>query len=506
MESGRIRRAFLNFVSSFGLTIVTFLTAFFSSRLVIRYIGDERFGAFRSLFELFGYLSLLEGGLALAIRPLFAQSLAKDRGDEVSELMQASLISFRLGMLIAMAVGAMLSLVIRRLVPVSPELASDLRIASLVLAFGLVNICFGPHRTLCEAMQRSFLTNLLLIGQTVCVTITSTLLCFQFPQWGITIQALSITVWVTTFNLILRKIAIGLRNSISSSEVRSPKLKVSIRELARNSRDSFVFMLAGRASIQSNSLILGLFVGQVDVTKLYATQRLFDVIQSQLFGVGNASWAAMAEIYHQGRIDLFVKRVKQLIQLILVMGIATVVPVCLFNQNFVTLWVGSDRYGGDSLSIVMAINAIALSFTVFSTWCLTGTGMLKSVIRLTIVTSTLDVACTLAFTALLGRIGPVLGSCIVLCLISIPWHFRLLSEHFGLPFRQVIDSNARLAIFACFYTAILAWMSSVLSIDTWLKLALVLGLPTIFFLASSMLFILDEDQKSILKRKLGINR
>lgn len=496
----------MNFVSSFGLTIVTFLTAFFSSRLVIRYIGDERFGAFRSLFELFGYLSLLEGGLALAVRPLFAQSLAKDRGDEVSELMQAAVISFRLGMLIAMTVGAILSLVVRRLVPVSPELSNDLHVASFVMAFGLVNIGFGPHRTLCEAMQRSFLTNLLLIGQSVCVTITSTLLCFQYPQWGISIQALSITLWVTAFNLILRKIAIGLRNSIAGADIRTPKLKTSIRELVRNSRDSFVFMLAGRASIQSNSLILGLFVGQADVTKLYATQRLFDVIQSQLFSVGNASWAAMAEIYHQGRLDLFVKRIKQLIQLILVMGIATVVPVCLFNRNFVTLYVGAERYGGDKLSVVMAINVIALAFTVFSTWCLTGTGMLKSVMRLTIVTSTLDVACTLTFTALLGRIGPVLGSCVVLCLISIPWHFRLLSEHFGLPFRQVIDSNARLAIFACFYVAILAWMSSVLTIDTWLKLALVMGSPSLFFLVSSVLFILDEDQKTILKQKFGIKR
>ncbi len=496
----------MNFVSSFGFTIVTFLTAFFSSRLVIPHIGDERFGAFRSLLELFGYLSLLEGGLALAIRPLFAQSLAKNRGDEVSELMHAAFISFRFGTLIALAVGLFLTFVVHRLVPVSPDLAPDLLIASFVMTFGLVNISFGPHRTLCEAMQRSFLTNLLLIGQTVCVTITSTTLCIHYPRWGITIQALSITLWVTSFNLILRKIAIGLRKSISATDIRSQKLKISFRNLAMNSRNSFVLMLAGRASIQSNSLILGMFVGQADVTKLYATQRLFDVIQSQLFGVGNASWAAMAEIYHQGRLDLFVKRIKQLIQLILVMGIATVVPVCLFNHDFVSLYVGSNRYGGDSLSIVMAINAIALSFTVFSTWCLTGTGMLKSVMSLAIVTSTLDVACTLLFTALWGRIGPVLGSCVVLCLISIPWHFRLLSEHFGLPFRQVIDSNARLVIFACVYAAVLYWMSNVLSIDTWLKLALVLGLPTLFFLASSMLFILDEDQMAILKRKIGIRR
>lgn len=509
MDSGRIRRAFLNFLSSFGLTIVTFATAFFSSRLVIGYIGDERFGAFRSLFELFGYLSLLEGGLALTIRPLFAQSLAKDRNDEVSELMHTAGVTFRLGMLVAMAVGLIASLLIHRLVPVSSAVHDDLRVAAFVMAFGLVNICFGPHRTLCEAMQRSFLTNMLLIGQTVCITITTTLMCRSYPQWGITIQALSLTLWVTSFNLIMKSIVARLRRSISAVPTTgaiSTRPKWTIRELARNSRDSFVFTLAGRASIQSNSLILGLFVGQADVTKLYATQRLFDVIQSQLFGVGNASWAAMAEIYHQGKFDVFLKRVKQLIQLLLVMGIATIVPVLMFNRDFVTLWVGADRYGGDGLTLVMAINAIALSFTVFSTWCLTGTGMLKSVIRLTIVTTTLDVACTLLFTALWGRIGPVLGSCVVLCLVSIPWHFHLLKVHFGLPFGQVLASNARLAGFACIYAGVLAWVAQSSNIDSWLKLALHLGVPSLAFLISSAVFILDDDQKAILKRKFGFKR
>ena len=120
----------------------------------------------------------------------------------------------------------------------------------------------------------------------------------------------------------------------------------SRHDLFRNSRDSFILMLAGRASLQSNSLILGLFAGQTDVTKLYATQRLFDVIQSQLFAVGNASWAALAEIFHQNRLDLFRTRVTQLVRLILVMAVSTVVPVVCFNEIFVALWVGPDRYGG----------------------------------------------------------------------------------------------------------------------------------------------------------------
>jgi|GEM_PF-4238280 len=506
MDSGRIRRAFLNFLSSFGLTFVTFGTALISSRLVIRHIGDERFGAFRSLFELFGYLGLLEGGLALTLRPLFAHSLAKERTDEAADLLRGSIATFRAGMFAMLALGLLISVVIHRIVPVSPVSLMDLRIASFVMTCGLGNICFGPHRTLCEAMQRSFLTNLLLIGQTVCITITTTLFCYRYPEWGISIQASSVIFWVTFFNGIMHRVVLRLRRSMDLPESSGVGKSMSIREMLSNSRTSFIFMLTGRVSIQSNSLILGLFVGQSDVTKLYATQRLFDVIQSQLFGVGNASWAAMAEIYHQGKIELFRKRIGQLVQLILVMGISTVIPVYFFNRGFVTICYGSDRYGGDILTLVMAINAIALSFTVFSTWCLTGTGMLKSVLRLTIVTSSLDVIFTLLFTWILGRVGPVLGSCVVLCLISIPWHFQLLSSHFGVSGREVLRENLRLGAFACVYLAIVGWLHAAVDVDSWLRLALVMGLPSIGFLAGSLLFILDPDQKSILKQKFGIRR
>lgn len=506
MDSGRIRRAFLNFLSAFGLTFVTFGTALISSRLVIRYIGDERFGAFRSLFELFGYLSLLEGGLALTLRPLFAQSLAKNQNEEVADLMHASFVTFRAGMFAMLAAGLSITVIIHRIVPVSPDSVMDLRIASFVMACGLGNICFGPLRTLCEAMQRSFLTNLLLIFQTVCITITTTLMCYRYPEWGISIQASSVIFWVTFFNWVMRSVVLRLRRSMAVPESSGNRNAISIRELFRNSRNSFVFMLTGRVSIQSNSLILGLFVGQSDVTKLYATQRLFDVIQSQLFGVGNASWAAMAEIYHQGKIELFRKRIGQLIQLLLVMGISTVIPVYFFNRGFVTICYGSERYGGDLLTLIMAINAIALSFTVFSTWCLTGTGMLKSVLRMTIVTSSLDVTCTLLFTWIWGRVGPVLGSCVVLCLISIPWHFHFLSIHFGLSVRDVIRTNLRLAAFACIYFAFVGWLHAAVVVDSWLRLALVMGLPSLGFLAGSLIFILDADQKSILKQKFGIRR
>ena len=439
MKSGRTQRSTLNFISSFGLTAVTFATAMISSRLVLSKIGDERFGAFRSLFELFGYLNLFDAGLSASLRPLLAQSISQNQPQRLHRILRLARYSYRAGM----SIGLIFTGCIVFVIPVSDQNQLDLKIASLIFTVGLINIWFGPIRTICESLQQSFLLNLSLIVQSLCITFTTMFTCTYFPTWGISAQALSVVLWVFFFNLVIKMVVSRLDHEIlrpSISELLDQD--ESRHDLFRNSRDSFILMLAGRASLQSNSLILGLFAGQTDVTKLYATQRLFDVIQSQLFAVGNASWAALAEIFHQNRLDLFRTRVTQLVRLILVMAVSTVVPVVCFNEIFVALWVGPDRYGGLLLSVLLAANTFALAFTVFSTWCLTGTGHLNAIIRMTIVTTLFDIIATLLFTQVFGLIGPVLGSCSAFYLCSLPWHARLLSSQFQISRSDLIKSVA----------------------------------------------------------------
>ena len=506
MQPGRGRRTILNFLSSFGLTIVTFTTAMISSRLVLARIGDERFGAFRSLFELFGYLNLVDSGLSTSLRPLMAQSLSAEKLAETRRLFQLARFTFLGGSALAVAIGIGLTGCITAIIPVPSPAHADLRLASLIFTLGLLNICFGPARCLCESMQRSYFINLSLIAQSLCITFTTMLLCTRFPRWGISAQAFSIVFWVFFFNTILNIVVRQYRKNWPAAMIMDESAGSTISQsLWRNSRDSFILMLAGRATLQSNSLLLGQFAGQAEVTQLYATQRLFDVIQSQLFAVGQASWASLADIFHKNQLELFRRRVIQLLRLIYVMAFATLIPVYHFNGSFVSLWVGQGRYGGVLTSAIMLANVLAVAFTVFSTWCLTGTGHLNSIMRLTIVTSLLDIAASLVFTRSLGLNGPILGSCIVFYLFSIPWHVRLLSQHFQIPGRQLARSVLGpwlLAIplgLVCY--GLKLWSAPV---GQWSALAVLMGLPAVIYLVMAGSFLLEPEDQQTLWRKLRI--
>lgn len=505
MKSGRTQRSALNFISSFGLTAVTFATAMISSRLVLSKIGDERFGAFRSLFELFGYLNLFDAGLSASLRPLLAQSISQNQPQRLQRILRLARYSYRAGMSIAILIGLIFTGCIVFVIPVSDQNQLDLKIASLIFTVGLINIWFGPIRTLCESLQQSFLLNLSLIVQSLCITFTTMFTCTYFPSWGISAQALSVVLWVFFFNLVIKMVVSRLDHEIFRPSISEPLDQDESRhDLFRNSRDSFILMLAGRASLQSNSLILGLFAGQTDVTNLYATQRLFDVIQSQLFAVGNASWAALAEIFHQNRLDLFRTRVTQLVRLILVMAVSTVVPVVCFNEIFVALWVGADRYGGLLLSVLLAANTFALAFTVFSTWCLTGTGHLNAIIRMTIVTTIFDIIATLVFTQTFGLIGPVLGSCSAFYFCSLPWHARLLSSQFQISRSDLIKSVAAPLLMAPPYAFLIILLKQVVHVDHWISLALIMAGPILIYLIAATLFVLDKQDRQILLKRFGL--
>lgn len=502
MHVSRSRRAFLNFISSFGLTIITFATAMISSRLVLAKIGDERFGAFRSLFELFGYLNLVDAGLCTSLRPLLAQSLAHENPNEVRKIFHDARKTSNLGTILACLIGLFLTVRISKIVPTTAHSETDLKLASLIFSFGLINIRFGPVRTLCESMQRSYYINVSLIIQSLCITFTSMILCTQFPEWGISAQATSVVFWVLLFNVLLNhmmKIHKPGKFSQTGNTLFTPNYS-----LWRNSRDSFILMLAGRVTLQSNSLILGLFVGQKDVTRLYATQRLFDVIQSQLYSVGNSSWAALAEIYHQNNLGLFRKRVIQLIRLIIIMAFATAIPAYHFNQAFVTLWVGQERYGGNITTLLMLANLLALSLTVFNTWCLTGTGHLNSIMRLTIITSSLDILTSLICTWKYGIYGPILGSTCVFYFCSIPWHVHLMKVHLQLNRPQVCRAILGPVLLAIPYSLLLYELKIQFHIVNWFRLALVMCLPTLGYLGIACVLFLEPEEQRIILKKLRI--
>jgi O-antigen/teichoic acid export membrane protein len=501
-QESRTSKAIYNYLSSIGLTAVTFLTAIISSRIILRQIGDERFGAFRTLFELFSFLNLIDIGISSSIRPLLAKAMGKGEISEIHRIMRFAYRICMNAMVIYLICGLMISFFSYRIIPVSAALTTDLKIASIVFTTGMINLLVCPNRCLCETFQKLSIVNKLLISQSIAITLSSVAITYFFPEWGISVLTICLTFWVFIFNLLLFSKTRKLSNELIGRNNETVITNISTRELLRHGRDNFILMLAGRASLQSNNLIVGYFYGQSDVTKLYATQRLFDVIQNQLFSIGNACWAALAQIYHQNLTELFKTRVQQLFQVIMVIGISVVIPVLFQNQKFINIWLGGNRYGGDFLTIALAFLTIGLGFTVFSTWCLMSTGHLQSILRLSIITAILDVSATFFFTSKIGLIGPILGSSLVLYSVAIPWHLYLLQKHFEIRWKSIcfelIIPIISIPIFIAFNILINSWFKPLSLVG----LAQLIVWPAITYQIIMGILIISRDDWRKIRKKI----
>ena len=138
----RGRRAILNFVSGTALTAVTMVVGLVSVPYIVRWLGDEQYGAFRTTVDWFGYLSLLELGLAGALMPLLARALSQGDQDAVGRTMAAGIRGYTRVTVFMLVVALGLVAVITKLVPVSDANASDLTRAAFFAALG------GSHQLL----------------------------------------------------------------------------------------------------------------------------------------------------------------------------------------------------------------------------------------------------------------------------------------------------------------------------------------------------------------------
>lgn len=428
--SPRSRRAVWNYASGLLYAAVTLSVALFSTPLLIGWLGEDRFGAFRMLIEYSGYLVLLENGLRGALAPLLVRALG--RGDE--KALRATMATgtwLYLAMVLAAMVAAMaLWPWLGQLFGLEGAPLDDLRAAWLLNLLTLPVLLLAPLRVLTEAGQRGYLINLLITIQAVATVLLSLLLAWA--GWGIWGQVVALLVGLALMNGLLGLQVLRSRPGLLSDLKR---FRLDRRVLARLKwigPPSLALDLGGRVSYMTDAIVLGAILGPARVTILYVTQRLTQPLQTQLLGIGTAVWAGLAELYARGERALFNQRLVELTRLVGLLAAAGLVPVVAFNERFIALWDTSEHDGGLLVILSAAINAYLVPLTTLWAWCFTGVGRPGRVVVPLLGSALVNLVASIALTRGLGlTAGPLLGSLVALAGVKLWWLPWILHRDFG---------------------------------------------------------------------------
>jgi O-antigen/teichoic acid export membrane protein len=385
--------------------------------------------------------------------------------------------------------------VITWFIPVSAGVRFDLRLAWCVGMIGLVPMVLSPFRALADARQYGYRINLALTAQSVMIFTLS--FVFAYLGFGITGQIAATTLAVVPLTLFLTRDGLraypGLLRAARATRP-DPEVWKSIQHLGGA---TILLAFSGRMSVLTDNLVVGKILEDAGIAGGFVlTLKLTTLAQSQLQGIGNACWAALAELHAQDRRDQFNRRLTELTGLVSLLGIAGLGPVVAYSRHFVNMFFKPGDYLGDRLVLMSALNAFLLGLISLWFWCFSGTGRVRKMLPMTLLSTAINVGASIGCTFTFGAIGPLLGTTLGYFSTSL-WYIPLmLRREFGTPTGPLFLSAARPLALGLPYAVALYCFAS--SHDPWglLGLALEMGVSALVFLAISFRLVLSPTDRA----------
>jgi len=489
----RSRLAIWNYLSAMLFTAFT-LVGLIVTRYVIAWLGEERAGAARMVVDWVGYFTIFEIGMSSTLAPLLARVLGRDDKIGLEATVSAGIRAFLvlLGLCLVIAVGMLA--IVGWLIPVSPGNQFDLRLAWCVAMIGLVPMVLSPFRALADARQQGYRINLALTAQSLLIFSLS--LGFAAMGFGITGQVAASTFAALPLAIFLTRDGLkAFPGLLRAARTTRPDAEVW-QAISKLGFATILLALSGRMSLLTDSLVVGKILGPSLAIQLVVTLRLTSLMQSQLQGIGNASWAALAELHAEGRKDEFNRRLIELTGLVSVFGLAALGPIVAYSKYFVALWIRTPVYLGDGLVLLGAINAFLLGLISLWFWCFAGTGRVREMLPMALLGAFLNVGASILLTMVVGPIGPLLGTLISFVGLSL-WYIPIcLRRDFGTSVASLYLAACRPLVLGVPYAAFLYSIASVHRPWGWPGLVAEMGLSTLFFLAISFRFVLGPTDRA----------
>jgi O-antigen/teichoic acid export membrane protein len=194
--------------------------------------------------------------------------------------------------------------------------------------------------------------------------------------------------------------------------------------------DAFLAMLAGRVSVQSGAIVIGMCLGAAEVTFFALALRLVEFAKALLRSATNTLTPAVSSLEaagHNGAIrHIFLHGTRWVLYLILPVHLGLVI----FGRPFLTIWVGAEYAARcyPALVILSATLSLAIAQSVAAR-VLYGTGRLRLFARMTLMEAIVNLTLSVLLVRGMGIKGVALAAALpnlALCLFVIGYTARFL--------------------------------------------------------------------------------
>lgn len=343
--------------SSYLYILLSILVSFFMIPFSLHYLTKEEFGIFTVANELLLWLGLLEFGTVSVLKSKASHFLGGDKSINFNTVVSSAFFLQLLAGLMILFIGFIMSNHMETFFDLDNSVHNiDLVFQIMVLGLSL-SISTNVFSSLLIAAKQVHIDNYLRIGMLLLKTIITIILLMN----GFKLISLAIA------NLV----AVVVISGIAFYRIRGvfPGLKISYANIRFMEMKSMIgkgwwFTVGGLAGIFINSLdslLIGKFISVGIVANFVITKKLFDTAHRFIMQIFHVSRPYFGSFYGAQEY----KKIQILYQLSINVSIYLTVlisiVILLINKWFISIWVGSEFYLGDVLSMLLAFNFILQS-------------------------------------------------------------------------------------------------------------------------------------------------
>lgn len=351
----RRRAAAITLIGGYANILVITIQGLLLVPFYLKFIGPRLYGAWLGSGEILMWLGILDLGLA----SLMIQRIAKAYGQMDRQLVANYFATGLLTQIVMVLLIIIGSIMLAPWLPGWMSIEGD-EAALLTRCCVLVSIATGfmilnnGIAGFAEALQRTIFINITTIGSSILGLLT--ILFLLFADWGL----LAIPVGMLVRNGTLLMLNSGYATWLYRSEIHQafrPKFNI-LREFASISPAAFLSKLGSAGLGRSEAALIAIFIHPEMATMFVLTRRAADIVRMLINRFGGAVFAGFSHLIGGGQRESAAKVYAEVLVIYTGVSVVFVGTYLAVNQTFMSVWVGSEQFGGVILTILIGFSTL----------------------------------------------------------------------------------------------------------------------------------------------------
>ena len=505
MTQSRTKLALMGFITDVGGLVVLTVFGFIAAPIILNLTSQSLYGFWVTTISILGYLALTDLGLGLSLTRFVAFSAKKNDAKALNNVISTAFFAFCGVGLIFFIVGISISPYLPTWFKIpSKEVEQVLSAYRVAIISGAIALPLSVFGGVVVGFQKMAIIN---INTNVISTIAIGLSIILLYS-GIGLVALPLA---SLFTVIVKSIF-----GLIYARRYFPSLNIGLAKFNREDLNKLLsfggyFQLgrvANTVALSADNIVIAGAIGADSVTPYAFTSKLPIMFSVTLASkLPNAIFPAMTEMFANNEIDKLQQTYKRLTFFAVRMAFLAGAFIFIANEQFVSLWVGNQYYGGNILNLVFVLWGLLDTVYRGTTAMVFASGDMRNWTIASIAEAILNITISITLVGSLGLAGVALGTLISKLLTTgfyTPyWVCRkinlsindLLKKSIGYPIIRSLPSLGLTFLISLFLPLNLGWF--------WImSIGLTLGVTNVFIFEGLSLLKPSADHWKIRLRKL----